>query len=115
MKILEILAKISVIYGIFMVLSIVKDITSSGFDGDFELYGKDKQGKVRVGRISARKTMPERTPLNLMGYSYNTTGMSEVTYGRHIIQFGDFHIYGIGGVGVHPESIVARIGVTVTF
>lgn len=115
MKLVELVAKLGVIYGIFMVLSVVKDFSSSGFDGNFELWGKDEQGRTRIGHVSAKKTMPARTPMNILAYQHSTNGLQTGSYFRHVLQFGDYHVYLGGGIGVRPEEIIGTVGIAVTF
>lgn len=112
---METLVKLAIIYGIFLALSIVKDLTSSGFDGDFELYGKDKNGKTRIGHFTARKTMPYQLPKNLISYSHSTNGLQSLSYGRHVLKLGTWHLYGTVGIAAKPDELIASLGVTLTF
>lgn len=115
MKAVEIATKLAIVYGIFMALSIVKDITSSGFDGDFQLWGRDEQGHTRIGHISASKTLPHKTPMNILSYKHSTNGLQSIEYGRHVFMLGSWNVYGVAGIGAKPDEVIGSVGVTITF
>ena len=116
-KLLKVCSHLVVVYLIFQSISVVKDMSASGFTGDFELVGRDEKGNIKVGVIKASKTLPERTPLNLVNYTQSAlNGARSISYGRHFMRLGDFNFYLVGGVTMHEaKATELTFGLTSTF
>ena len=116
-KLLKVALHLAVVYAAFQCISIVKDISSSGFQGDFELVGRDEEGNVKIGVIKATKTLPERTALNLLAYEQSLlNGSRTISYGRHVWRIGDFNVYALAGISLHDaERTEFTLGLAVAF
>lgn len=108
--------KIAIAFMIFKGLSIVKDISSSGFKGDFSLIDRTKDGKLKIGTFSAKKTLPEKTSLNMVTYNQSIlNGTRNINYKRHIIHIYPWHVYFGGGIIKHDTHYDMSVGITLTF
>ena len=116
-KLLKVCSHLVVVYLIFQSISVVKDMSASGFTGDFELVGRDEKGNIKVGVIKASKTLPERTPLNMFSYQQSLlNGSRTISYGRHVMRLGDFNFYGLGGISLHDsDKTEFTVGLALTF
>ena len=115
-KLLELGGKLVIIFVLFGLLNIAKDIFSSGLDGSFELIGRDDMGRVKIASFKAKKTLPEKTPEYMLSYNQDLLGMKRnISGGKRIYSLGHVHLFGTGGVTLSPDSVALTVGVTVIF
>ena len=118
-KVLKIASELLIAYAIYLCLTIVKDISSSGFEGDFELFSRDDMGRVELGKVNVKKSKPvqHKNERNyILRLDVESDGSKEIGGGKKIYGLFDTDLYGTGSLRIDGEgSVKAGVGVLINF